>query len=98
MPPFTPPLPRPEDLCSDTAFPSGVKIYFRAFSPRDGEPACTVLPHARQIELVDTSHGIDYNVTNTEGKFLGSFPREYVAAILPLETVGPGAASDANQS
>lgn len=96
MPPFTQPS-RLEDLASDTSFPSGLKIYFRAFSPRDGEPACYVIPSARQVELVDTDHGVDYNITDTQGKFLGSFPREYVAAIIPLETVGPGAGTNANQ-
>ena len=87
------PPSRLEELTTDTSFPQGLVVYYRLIGPQG--VVSTIIKNARQVQLLDTGAGIDYSVTDTEGKFLGSIPRENVICILPLETVGP--AADENQ-
>lgn len=74
-------------------FSAGAVVYFRILGP-DGTLARWVDPTAREVEFLEDS-GIDgeYVAKDGDGNFLGSFPRDFVAAILPLATVGPSADS-----
>lgn len=82
----------------DNLFPEGVVIFFRLMTA-DGNLARSVLPRARQVIVgsrLHDAHEDDYVVADAEGRPLGYFPRDFVSAILPLETVGPGVQPDVN--
>ena len=78
-------------------FPEGVVIFFRMMTA-DNNMARSVHPRARGVIIGSRAHDAhddDYVVIDGEGKPLGYYPRDFVSAILPLETVGPGV-PDAN--
>lgn len=72
-------------------FPSGIVVFFRTLAP-DGNLARSVHSTARSVELEACS--LDYLLRDTDEKVVGIFPRDWVSAILPLQTVGPSYASD----
>lgn len=74
------------------SFETGVVIFFRQMVPPD-QLARSVHPTGRDIEVSRESG--DYLVLDEDRGLLGIYPKDYVAAILPLLTTGPGAdASD----
>jgi hypothetical protein len=72
-------------------FPSGIVIFFRQIT-KDESLARAIHPRGRDLEL---RHG-DYYIVDDERNVLGIYPRDWIAAILPLEIVGPGAPSVTN--
>jgi hypothetical protein len=84
---------------SQSNFPQGVVIFFRQLTS-DGSLARSVHPSAREVMIgrhagLD-SHPEDYTILDGNARILGTFPRDYVAAILPLETTGPGVTPNAD--
>lgn len=69
-------------------FPTGVVIFFRAIMP-DGNLARAVHPRGRSVDMASPliGHDDDYIVLDEHNTFLGCYPREFIAAILPLEIV-----------
>jgi hypothetical protein len=76
-----------------SAFPSGVVIFFRIMTP-DAQLARGVHLEGRSV-LIGASdyHHNDYVVVDEKGAFLACYPREFVAAIMPLKTEGEPDAS-----
>jgi hypothetical protein len=81
---------------SNSVFPAGVVVFFRLQTP-DGMLARSVHPKGRDVRIDRgrDAHPDDYVITDEYDNFLAAFPRDFVAAILPIETTGPGA-PDAN--
>jgi hypothetical protein len=82
------------------SFPQGVVVFFRQMTP-DNSFARSVHPRGRKVVMNSRTmeaHEDDYIVLDAEDNFLGAYPRDYVAAILPLETTGPGTAPDARNT
>lgn len=81
---------------SDT-FPTGLVVFFRLMGT-DGKLARSVIPKGRTVRMNSMiAHEDDYVVTDAEGEFLGCYPRDFVSAILPLETTGPADADNTPQ-
>lgn len=82
----------------ESSFPNGVVVFFRLMA--EGQNfARSVHPRGRYIKIGGMDqHEDDYVVLDIEQNFLGCYPREFVAAILPLEITGPGTADVGNQS
>lgn len=87
---------------SRTYYPQGLIVFFRTPPiPPNGQLANSVLPNARAVMLgrsanFEGAHEDDYVVIGSQGQLLGTFPREFVATILPINTIGPGAEADVN--
>lgn len=76
------------------AFPSGVIVFFRLVV--EGQLARSIHPTGRSVSYcLEHYNDDDYIVFDGAGKFLAAFPRDFVAAILPLETTGPANADKA---
>jgi hypothetical protein len=72
-------------------FPQGVCVFFRIMSPEGGQLARSVHPTARNIVLRDDNqHPDDYILVDENDVFVALFPRDFVSAIMPLQTEGPG--------
>jgi len=74
-------------------FPAGVVVFFRMMTT-DNNMARSVHTNGRQVLIggrTYDAHEDDYIVADAEGRPLGYYPRDFVSAILPLETVGPNA-------
>lgn len=70
----------------NNVFPFGVVVFFR-MGTNDGL-ARSVLPHARQVIIGSRAHDAhddDYVVADHDGRPLGYYPRDFVAAILPID-------------
>lgn len=82
----------------DGSFPVGAAIFFR-FLGSDGMLIRSVHPKGRYVQIgnVGGAHEEDYVVLDENRDFLAAFPRDFVAAILPLETTGPGTTDASNQ-
>jgi hypothetical protein len=81
---------------NENPFPEGVVIFFRMMTT-DNNMARSIHPRARQVIIgsrTHSAHDDDYVVADAEGRPLGYYPRDFVSAILPLETVGPGNADN----
>lgn len=82
---------------SASNFPQGVMVFFRIIAGPDenGIPSLARSVHLTgryvRIECRELSHRDDYTVFDEGGRLLGVYPREWVAAILPIVTVGPTA-------
>jgi len=71
-------------------FEAGVVIFFRQMAS-DNNLARSILPAARSVELRSHhAHPEDYVVVDQNREIIGVFPRDYVAAIMPIVTEGPG--------
>jgi hypothetical protein len=78
----------------EQAFPTGVVVFFRIMTT-DNNLARSVHPTGRNIKIGGReAHDDDYIVIDEQGHFLGCYPREFVSAILPLDTTGPGNADN----
>jgi hypothetical protein len=72
------------------AFETGVVVFFRVLGP-DNNLARSVHPEGRDVAMkYRGSYPEDYTIIDGEGNLLGIYPRDWVACILPLITVGPG--------
>lgn len=72
-------------------FPSGIRVYLRQVMP-DGGLARGDFLEARKVMIrSDIGHPEDYIIFDGADKFLACYPRDFVACILPLQTVGPAA-------
>jgi len=75
-------------------FEAGVVLFFRHMAP-DGQLARAIIPNGRMVAINDDgTHSDDYVVYDAKNEPLGFFPRDWIAAILPLETTGPSDAVD----
>ena len=74
-------------------FPQGVVVFFRQMTA-EGNLARSVHPNGRTVTIGRyrevEAHESDYVVLDGDGNMLGCYPRDFVSAILPLETTGPG--------
>ena len=71
------------------AFESGVVIFFRTLD-QTNNLARSVHPDGRSVELRSQfSYPDDYIILDEAQNLLGVYPRDWVACILPLQTVGP---------
>lgn len=76
-------------------FETGVVIFFRCFDERNLQLARSVHLDGRSVEIrSETGHPEDYIVLDKNDKIVGIYPRDWVAAIMPLQTVGPAHALD----
>ena len=77
-------------------FETGVVVFFRLLG-QDNNLARSVHPDGRSVALdLPQWPAEDYIILDAAGEFLGAYPRDWVACILPLQTTGP--ADVANQS
>jgi hypothetical protein len=92
-------MQQPFDDRDSGNFPAGIVVFFRLMTA-DGSLARSVHPAGRAVLIGRGSsyeaHPEDYSVLDGNGRILGCFPRDFVSAILPIDTVGPGAQPDAN--
>lgn len=75
-------------------FPAGVVVFFRQMASAD-QLARAIIPRGREVKIGngEDMEFDDYTVTDAEGNFLALFPRDFVAAIMPLSTEGPASAN-----
>jgi len=81
------------------AFREGLVIFFRTLTPllpgqTEAQLARSVHPNGRDIEVNRAGFDNDYIVTDEEGTIIGIYPREWVAAIIPISTRGPADAEN----
>lgn len=74
--------------------PAGLVVYFRTMT-ENNQFAYSVHPDGRSYRGVGKD-GINYDnlfeILNEAGEVIGLYERDFVAAILPLATVGPSSA------
>jgi hypothetical protein len=79
-------------------FPAGLVVFFRVLDTTGNQLARSFHLTGRNVETrSEISFIDDYIVKDAEGTILGIYPRDFVSAILPIVTEGPGA-QDANNS
>jgi hypothetical protein len=66
----------------------GVVVFFRVMTA-DGSLARAIHTTGRDIQFSHMNDD-DYIIVDEEGHYLAMYPRGFVAAIMPLQTVGPG--------
>jgi hypothetical protein len=82
-----------------SAFPAGVVVFFRILDTTANQLARSYHPTGRHVVIqADTHHPEDYVILDAEGELLGVYPRDFVSAILPIITVGPGEQKNASNS
>ena len=72
--------------------PAGLVVYFRMMADNN-QLACSAHPNGRSVEVVDRS----VSILNESNEVIGLYERDFIATILPIATVGPGA-SNADKS
>lgn len=75
-------------------FPSGIAVYFRMMAANN-QLAVSVHLEGRDVlwDSEDIPPGY-FKIVDANGAFLGAYDQEFVAAILPLATQGPGNADN----
>jgi hypothetical protein len=86
-------------MTGDSPFPEGLIVYFRVMDTTNNQLARSYHLTGRQVMInhKEDAYPDDYVIFDENDKLLGLYPRDFVSAILPIITVGPGAA-DADNS